>query len=137
MNEYSGIILKSKGKILLCKRSLDATRPGEWSVPSGKVEVNEKPIHAAYREFYEETDIDIDKEIFFLDKIKNKGRDGYLQSVVYIYWVEYDTPLIPDLENAKDGFEHTQCGYFSPKKLPAPINEDLKSLIFKALSLKK
>jgi len=137
MNEYSGIILKSKGKILLCKRSPDASRPNEWSVPSGKIEDNETPIQAAYREFYEETDIDLDKEIFFLDKIKNISRRGYLDSVVYIYWVEYDKPIIPDLKKAKDGFEHTQCGYFLPKKLPSPISDELTHLIFKALSIKK
>jgi hypothetical protein len=25
---------------------------------------------------------------------------------------------MPDLENAHDGFEHTECGYFSKDELP-------------------
>lgn len=37
-----------------------------WEIPKGRPQLNEKPINTAVREFYEETDIGIDKYTFLL-----------------------------------------------------------------------
>ena len=60
---YSGVLVKHKDKVLLCKRSKKESLPGQWSIPSGKIEKKEIPLDAAYREFKEETDITLPKTI--------------------------------------------------------------------------
>jgi len=49
---------------------------GHWSIPKGKVEINEELFDAACREFSEETGIKIDhsKPIYFLRDIITKGK---------------------------------------------------------------
>ena len=32
---------------------------------------------------------------------------------MYVYMIETDEEIIPDFVNAKDGDEHTDCGYFT------------------------
>jgi hypothetical protein len=44
--------------------------------------------------------------------------------------IETDEEIYPDLENANDGGEHTECGYFSLKELPI---EDYKDGLFKII----
>jgi hypothetical protein len=37
---------------------------------------------------------------------------------MYVFLMETDERINPDLENAKDGEEHTECGYFDLENLP-------------------
>ena len=60
---YSGVLVKHKNKVLLCKRNKKESLPNQWSIPSGKIEKNETPLDAAFREFKEETDINLPKNI--------------------------------------------------------------------------
>lgn len=134
---YSGVVVKSNNKVLLCKRNNEGSLPGEWSIPGGKLEVDETPIDGAAREFYEETNIEITKPLTLCGMLKRYTRDGQsLKGLMYTFLMETDSEIIPDLENAKDGSEHTECGYFSYDELPSPIGEQLKQLLGVLLSEK-
>jgi len=127
---YSGIIVKSNNKVLLCKRNNEGSLPGEWSIPGGKLEIDETPIDGATREFYEETNIEITKPITLCGALKRYTRDGEtVKGLMYTFLMETDSELIPDLEKAKDGSEHTECGYFTKDNLPKPLGEQLEKLI--------
>ena len=56
---YSGVILKHKDEVLLCKRSPEESLPNQWSIPSGHIEGKESPMEAANREFKEETGLTV------------------------------------------------------------------------------
>ena len=128
---YVGVLVKSKDKVLLCKRNNKGSLPGEWSIPAGKVDDDESTIDGARREFFEETAIDIDdKELDFIGVIKRYTRDGEkVKGLMYVYQLNSDEELNPDLENALDGSEHTETGYFGIDNLPEPIGEQLEKLI--------
>jgi hypothetical protein len=43
---------------------------------------------------------------------------------MYVFLLESDERIIPDLENAEDGDEHTECGYFTVDNLPIEDKTD-------------
>ena len=112
---YVGVMVKCKDKVLLCKRNNLGSFPGMWSIPGGKLEENETPMEGAKREFLEETDVNInDKEITFIGLIPRHTRDGKkVKGLMYVYLLEVEEQIIPDLLNAIDGEEHTDSGYFT------------------------
>ena len=135
MRVISGIIVRSGGKVLMCKRSSNETMPNKWSIPSGHANEFESPSDAAKREFYEETNIKIKKPIKLIDIIKPGSGNG----LMYIYLLDSFNEIQPDLENAINGFEHSECGYFSKDELPFDKKEkdDLYLIIKKLLVDKK
>lgn len=112
---YVGVMVKFQDKILLCKRNNQGSFPGMWSIPGGKLEENETTQEGAKREFFEETNVNIDdKDITFVGLIPRHTRDGKkVKGLMYVYVLNVDTPIEPDLENAIDGEEHTDWGYFT------------------------
>ena len=112
---YTGVIVKCGDKILLCKRNNLGSFPGMWSIPGGKLEEGETTQEGAKREFFEETAVDIqDQEITFVGIIPRHTRDGKkIKGLMYVYLLNVENPLYPDLLNAIDGEEHTECGYFT------------------------
>jgi len=127
MKKSAGVIVKSGNKCLLCKRSDVETHSGEWSIPGGKVEPGEEIIDAANREFYEETNKKLTGELKFIGVMSRMNRKGTkLSSMMYVFLIDVDKPIHPDLENAEYGEEHSECGYFSIDDLPEPLGENLK-----------
>jgi ADP-ribose pyrophosphatase YjhB (NUDIX family) len=112
---YVGVMVKCHNKILLCKRNNQGSFPGMWSIPGGKLEENETTQEGAKREFLEETDVNInDLELKFIGLIPRHTRDGKkVKGIMYVYLLEVETEINPDLVNALDGNEHTECGYFT------------------------
>jgi 8-oxo-dGTP pyrophosphatase MutT (NUDIX family) len=112
---YVGIAVICNNKLLLCKRNNQGSFPGMWSIPAGKLEENESTQDGAKREFFEETNIDINEiDITFAGIVPRTTRDGKkIKGLMYVYRLDSDVELEPDLENAKDGDEHTDWGYFS------------------------
>ncbi len=112
---YVGIVVKHKDKCLLCKRNSKGSYPGMWSIPAGKLEKNEDTIEGAKREFFEETNIDINNEdLQFSGIVPRHTRDGKkIKGRMYTYLIDSKQELIPDLENASDGEEHSECKYVS------------------------
>lgn len=131
MRKAAGIIIKVKDKCLLCKRNATMKNGGEWSIPGGKKEKGEDIKDAAHREFYEEMNLKIPGELdSFLGIIKRMNREGDKQNgVMYVFGKELEDEIQPDLENAIDGTEHTECKYFSLDELPEPIDGVLKEYI--------
>ena len=108
MPESAGIIVKVNNKILLCKRSESSNYGGYWSPPMGGIEKGESPLEAAVREFKEETNNNIQGRLKKILKLDDK--------ITFFLNVK-NTRINPDLNNAKDGFEHSECGYFGKNEL--------------------
>lgn len=133
LDRFSGILFKYNDKVLLCKRSPNQSLPGKWSIPGGGVENGESPREAAVREFFEETNIIIEDpdELKLIGVINRYTKDGkHLKGVMYVYFIEVDEEIYPDLENAEDGYEHSECGYFGMIDLPF---DDYKDQLFKII----
>jgi len=131
MKKYAGVIVRKDDKCLFCKRNADLNNfGGEWSIPGGSVEKGEGIPHAAQREFYEETNVELYTPIYFLGVIKRMNREGTKQKgMMYVFGTDVEDEINPDLENAIDGEEHTECGYFSMNDLPQPMNETLQEFV--------
>jgi ADP-ribose pyrophosphatase YjhB (NUDIX family) len=131
MKKYAGVIVRKEDKCLFCKRNTDMSKfAGEWSIPGGSVEKGEGIPQAAQREFYEETNVELDTPIYFLGVIKRMNREGTKQKgMMYVFGTDVEDEINPDLENAIDGEEHTECGYFSMNDLPQPMNETLQEFV--------
>lgn len=133
MRKYVGVLVKHKEEFLLCKRSPKTkSLPGMWSIPAGKLEVYESTHEGAKREFFEETNISIiNNKIRILDIIDRYSRDGSrINGQFYVFLLESPDRLVPDLVNAIDGDEHTECGYFIIEELDEMnIDEKLKDLM--------
>ena len=116
---YVGVLVKCKDKVLLCKRNANGSFPGMWSIPAGKLEDDESTMDAAKREFFEETAIDIDDEkLTFVGLIPRHTRDGKkVKGLMYVYLLETEKEIMPDLKNAIDGEEHTDAKYFTLKEI--------------------
>jgi ADP-ribose pyrophosphatase YjhB (NUDIX family) len=121
----SGIIVKHENKVLLCKRSPKDSYGGEWSIPAGGIEGVESPFDAAIREFKEETDIKLPKDLDLVGFINKYKKDGSTKrGMIYVYFHEADREYEPNLLRAKDGHEHTECEYFSKDELPITEKDD-------------
>lgn len=124
---HVGVMVKCEDKILLCKRNSQGSNPGMWSIPGGKMEDNgETPQEGAKREFFEETDVNIDdKELKFIGLIPRHTRDGKkVKGLMYVYLIDTETPIEPDLINAIDGDEHTDWGYFTLDEIKPETSGD-------------
>jgi ADP-ribose pyrophosphatase YjhB (NUDIX family) len=129
MKKYAGVLVRYDNKCLLCKRSAGQSRGGEWSIPAGHVEKDESPKDGARREFYEETDKTIGT-LKFAGMIKRYNREASkIKGLMYVYFSDSPEEITPNLETAKDGAEHTECGYFGKDELPTPVSDQLKKLI--------
>ena len=103
MSEVSGVMVVNNGKCLVCKRSKDTNYPNTWSLPMGHSEKGEAPIETAKREFKEEMGVDIVGDLEMIGKL----------DYVTVFKIVKGKKIVPDLKNAKDGFEHSQCIYAS------------------------
>ena len=130
MKKYAGVLVRHDNKCLLCKRSVGQSLGGEWSIPAGSVEKKESPKDAARREFYEETDKTVGT-LKFSGLIKRYNREGdKIKGLMYVYFNDSPDEIMPDLVNAKDGEEHSECGYFGKDELPEPLSDQLKKLVY-------
>ena len=112
----AGIIIRNNNRVLMCQRSMDSALPGIWSVPGGHIEKNENPKSAAVREFFEETNVQLSPEI--LQYVGRIPVENNPDKPFYIYLYDTEDELMPDLEGAKDGSEHTRCRYVRKDDIP-------------------
>lgn len=125
VKRYVGVLVKVGDEVLLCKRNSKGSLPGEWSIPAGSIEEGESPADAARREFKEETDHLISGKLQLIGFVNRHNRDGSeYRGLMYVFLLECDKKINPDLENAKDGEEHTECGYFTVENLPIEDKND-------------
>ena len=135
VKRYSGVIVKCGNEVLLCKRNATGELPGQWSIPCGHLEKGEHPMDGVKREFKEETNYTLDNDLKLVGFVKRYNREGSeIKGLMYVFMMETDKPINPDLENAKDGEEHTECGYFNLENLPFDNkNDQLCKLIMRLL----
>ena len=114
-----GVIVKSEGQILLVRRSETAGKyPNFWAIPMGHVESGETSKKGAYREFYEETKLDIDiNSLVYLTTLK----DSRYNRILKLYTVELQGQPEPELDE-----EHSDWGYYDVKSLPHPMEDNLR-----------
>lgn len=125
VKRYSGVIVKCGDEVLLCKRNATGSLPGQWSIPGGNLDKNEHPIDGVKREFEEETNYTLDNDLKLVGFIKRYNRDGtQVKGLMYVFLMETDEKIYPDLDNAIDGEEHTMCSYFDLKNLPIENKND-------------
>ena len=125
VKRYSGVIVKCGDEVLLCKRNAKKSLPGQWSIPCGHLEKGEHPMIGVKREFEEETNYTLDNDLKLVGFVKRYNRDGSeVRGLMYVFMMETDEKINPDLENAKDGEEHTECGYFDLENLPFDKKDD-------------
>lgn len=134
IKRYSGVLVKSGNECLLCKRNSKGSLPGQWSIPAGHIEKNEPPLIAAKREFYEETNKKVTGELRLIGFIGRKNREGKKnKGLLYLFLWKSEDKIVPDLVNAKDGEEHTECDYFNKENLPIDETDQLFKIIQKIL----
>jgi len=126
MGNCAGILLKYKNQCLLCKRSQKGSLPGIWSVPGGHLEKGEKIEEGAIREFREETGLQIIDNLDYVATLNGGSRMKY-----YLFMYEISTKVDIDLDGAKDGYEHDECGWFNKKNLPNNVEKQLFFIINK------
>jgi len=130
MEQVSGIIVLCNDRVLLCQRS----DSGKWATPMGHMEKGEDPMDCAYREFYEETNLEIVEPIEYLGKIK-RYKGGKIKSETSLFLFEVNEELEPNLSKAQDGHEHTECGYYDIEEIEGLVMEEsLKEFILKIIS---
>ena len=76
-----GVLRNTKNEVLLGKRMKGKNLKGYWELPGGKIEANETPEEALFREFQEELGVEI-------------GRSKKMESICYQY-DHYDVLLMP------------------------------------------
>ena len=117
MKQSAGIIVKVNDKCLVCKRTAEINEPPKWAIPMGGIEEGEDPKEAAYREFYEEMGVPVNEDIKSLGKINRLNKLGQVKTILHVFILDTNTEIIPDLENAMDGFEHTECDYMTMEEI--------------------
>ena len=133
---YAGVIYKVRDKVLLCKRSKHESKPGLWSIPSGHIEKGESPGKAAVREFFEETNIEIGPNLELVGLINIYNDDEVSKKgLMYVFLYEENVEKQkPDLDQAEDGHEHSECGFFMLENLPNDErNDQLYDILKKVL----
>tara|TARA_B100000900_G_C20343331_1_gene619110 strand:+ start:221 stop:649 length:429 start_codon:yes stop_codon:yes gene_type:complete len=125
---FSGVMIKCKQKVLLCKRREDIPNtmlPEYWSVPAGYVEEDEDIKTAAIRETLEETQIELNEDdVKFLSAYPAHGGVG----VFYDYVCEINEEIEPIIDE-----EHSAWGYFSKDEIPTPITDEMRNDVMLAL----
>lgn len=117
MKQSAGIIVKVNDKCLVCKRTAEINEPSRWAIPMGGIEEGEDPKEAAYREFYEEMGVPVNEDIKSLGKINRLNKLGLVKTILHVFLLDTDNEITPDLENAMDGFEHTECDYMTLEEI--------------------
>jgi 8-oxo-dGTP pyrophosphatase MutT (NUDIX family) len=135
---YSGVILKYRDKFLLCKRNENQSHANRWFIPTGKIERGETPREAAVRELYEETDFELtENDIDFIGTIpvlENGVKSD--KDFIYVFISELSDEILPDLDAASDGHEHSKCGYFTFKETKKlGLESNLQTILKKYFSV--
>lgn len=114
--EVAGIYVNVNGKILLLQLSDHKHEKGAWGVPAGKLEAHEKPLHAAKRELFEETGINIESEDAFQSLGALYIRKPELDYVYHLFGIRLDA--IPPLSLSAEHCSHAWVSKKEAEALP-------------------
>lgn len=124
----AGIVPHIGGLALLGLRSrVCETLQGYWSISCGMINRNESPKQAALREFFEETGLEINEDISFLNEFPLDSENYFIA-----FSLKLNDLIFPRCD-AIDAFEHEEWGFFKIEKntLPEPMTEDMKTTLLK------
>ncbi len=114
-------VFNPDGLVLMGKR-LSEHGHGTWAVPGGHLELGEEPQHAAKRELFEETDIEIPENEFILFAVTNDlfhDDNNILQKhYITLHYAAYgisDSPKIMEPDKCEKWL------WFKMHALPAPL----------------
>jgi hypothetical protein len=78
--------------------------------------------------------VEIDGGLQTLGYINRYNKQGGLKSILYLFMYETNDEIIPDLESAKDGHEHTECDYMTKEQIEGLyMSGSIKEAILKKL----
>ena len=100
---------------------------GEWGIPKGHIREGETPEEGAYREFTEETQIILNKEISFSHKVPKKKK-----GIFHVFYCMGDKKITPHI-----GHEHINSGYYNIMNLPQPFSEKVIKVVDKINEISK
>lgn len=79
-----GVLFNRHRQVLLIKRN-QAPAKGLWSIPGGRLEPGESLVEACRREFYEETNLEV--EVKHIVAVVDRQLEGF-HYVIIDYWVQ-------------------------------------------------
>ena len=112
-----GVLYRWNEKYLLCK----GESSGKWNIPKGHFKKGETPLQGSVREFTEETQIILNKEIK-LSHVAKKSKGGDY----HIFICQGDKKFVPRI-----GHEHMAWGYYNIMSLPQPFDERITPIMDK------
>lgn len=114
--EVAAIYVNVSGKILLLQLANHKNEKGSWGVPAGKLEAHEKPLHAAKRELFEETGINIESDDAFQSLGALYIRKPELDYVYHLFGIRLDA--IPSLFLSDEHCSHVWVSRGEAEALP-------------------
>jgi 8-oxo-dGTP pyrophosphatase MutT (NUDIX family) len=103
----AGVLYRAGDQILMMRRAPDKTEGGTWGFPAGGIEAGETPEQAAYREFYEETGLDLGSQ----------GLAHYADLDGFVLFSVDGEKFDPRLNDEHTGFVWAEVG-----ELPQPLH---------------
>lgn len=122
-------VCKESKKFLLCKRSDFVPSPQTWSIPGGKMDINETPQSAARREVFEEIGVDLkDKKL----KLVYVDETHFPKFKFYTFARHVTNEFKPTLN-----YENVDYLWCDQDSLPDPLHWGLKQLFRHRRAMKK
>ena len=110
----AGGLLIQDGRVLLIQRKLPPGA-GQWTLPSGYVEIDETPDEAVVREVFEESGLRT-RAVGLIAVWHTPRQES--QDAWYVFGMQLDGPLT-DLKPGGDGVETQRAGFFAPSEFAA------------------
>lgn len=118
------LILENKGEILLLAQT--TKNGGKYSLPGGKVEVNESPIEAIIRECKEEADINVKVENLKLAHVLHRQKGDEVLIVMYFKTIRWYGNLM-----SKEPKKFKKVDWYPLDQLPKKMSKVTKSVLDK------
>ena len=123
----AGVLIERDGKLLLVQRQYDPWQ-GSWYLPSGYVEADENPAHAAEREAFEETGLKVQVSglvdaYYFDDDPRGNG-------LLLLYQCQEVGGAVENGEEARD------IRFFDPAAIPSQLSGGGHAVAIRAWQLR-
>jgi len=117
------------GKVLLGKRSSVVNNGGAWNFFGGRADRGESPRSALLRELAEEAGLRVkEKQLVKIGQVSGERRSRSGDCEMHYYLLRLEREVVPRLNR-----EHSNFGWFKPKRLPTKFNRPTTIAIKKGL----